>query len=113
DPKKATFYKQSDIPEIPMLAWVLSCFTPVGTLLRAHSFVEALQKEGGGSAEDRRKEIREALGTKGGPQLEEHKELAVNHGVLAYPVLMAADILLFDTDVVPVGKDQKQHLEIA
>jgi tryptophanyl-tRNA synthetase len=87
DPKKVTFYKQSDIPEITTLAWVLSCFTPLGLLNRAHSIKEERAK--GKSDDD------------------------LNVGLFSYPVLMAADILLFDTDVVPVGKDQKQHLEIA
>jgi tryptophanyl-tRNA synthetase len=86
DPNKVTFYKQSDIPEITTLAWILSCFTPLGLLNRAHSIKDARAK--GVSDED------------------------LNHGLFTYPVLMAADILLFDIDVVPVGKDQKQHLEI-
>jgi tryptophanyl-tRNA synthetase len=86
DPNKVVFYKQSDIPEVATLAWILSCVTPMGLLNRAHSMKEARDK---GKTED-----------------------DINHGVFAYPVLMAADILLFDTDVVPVGKDQKQHLEI-
>jgi tryptophanyl-tRNA synthetase len=86
DPSKVVFYKQSDIPEVATLAWILSCFTPLGLLNRAHSIKDARAK--GVSDED------------------------LNHGVFAYPVLMAADILLFDADLVPVGKDQKQHLEI-
>jgi tryptophanyl-tRNA synthetase len=86
DPEKTVFYRQSDIPEIPALAWLLSCVTPMGFLNRSHSYKDATAK--GLKAED------------------------INHGVFAYPVLMAADILLFDADVVPVGKDQKQHLEI-
>lgn len=87
DPSRVVFYKQSDIKEIPMLAWILSCVTPLGLLNRAHSIKDARAK--GVSDDD------------------------MNHGTFAYPVLMAADILLFDADVVPVGKDQKQHLEIA
>ncbi|MCK6545781.1 tryptophan--tRNA ligase [Myxococcota bacterium] len=86
DPKKVTFYKQSDIPEVTELAWVLSCFTSLGLLNRAHSIKDARDK---GKSDDE-----------------------LNHGVFTYPVLMAADILLFDIDLVPVGKDQKQHLEI-
>jgi tryptophanyl-tRNA synthetase len=88
DPKRVVFYKQSDIPEIPMLAWLLSCFTPLGLLNRAHTI----------------KELRD------NKQVDDEN---INHGLFAYPVLMAADILVFDTDIVPVGKDQKQHLEIA
>ena len=84
DPKKIIFFKQSDIPEIPELAWVLSCFTGMGLLERAHAYKDAKAKS---------KEI--------------------NHGLFAYPVLMAADILLYDVDEVPVGKDQKQHVEMA
>lgn len=87
DTDKACFYRQSDIPEVTQLAWVLSCVTPMGLLNRAHSYKELTQNQGV-AAED------------------------VRHGLFSYPVLMAADILLFDADVVPVGKDQKQHLEI-
>ena len=86
DPERTIFYRQSDIPEIPLLAWVLSCCLPLGYLNRAHSF----------------KDI-QAKGTDAGDVL---------HGLYSYPVLMAADILLFEADLVPVGKDQKQHLEI-
>ncbi|MFO0722363.1 MAG: tryptophan--tRNA ligase [Myxococcota bacterium] len=88
DPKKTVFYKQSDVPEVTTFAWMLSCFTPLGFLYRAHSFKDATDNKG-------------------------VEERDVNHGVFAYPVLMAADILMYDADVVPVGKDQKQHLEIA
>lgn len=87
DPNRVIFYKQSDIPEIPTLAWLLSRFMPLGLLNRAHTM----------------KELRD----KGLD--EEH----INHAIFTYPVLMAADILAFDIDFVPVGKDQKQHLEIA
>lgn len=87
DPERTIFYRQSDIPEIPFLAWVLSCSLPLGYLNRAHSFKDVVEK-----------------GTPPGDVL---------HGLFGYPVLMAADILLFDADEVPVGKDQKQHLEIA
>lgn len=87
DPAVATFYRQSDVPEIPMLSWLLSCQLPLGMLNRAHSFKDVTTK--GMPAED------------------------VRHGLFSYPVLMAADILAFDADIVPVGKDQKQHLEIA
>ncbi len=88
DPSRTVFYKQTDVPEVTTLAWILSCFTPVGLLRRAHSFKDA--RDNKGLSEDE-----------------------VNHGLFSYPVLMAADILLYDADFVPVGKDQKQHLEIA
>jgi tryptophanyl-tRNA synthetase len=86
DPERVVFYRQSDVPEIPKLSWILSCSMPLGLLNRAHSFKDALAK--GATADE------------------------VNVGLYAYPVLMAADILAFDADLVPVGKDQKQHLEI-
>jgi tryptophanyl-tRNA synthetase len=86
DPKKVVFYKQSDVLETTTLAWILSCMAPMGFLYRAHSFKEAKDKG---------------------------QEEMINHGVFFYPVLMAADILLYEADVVPVGQDQKQHLEIA
>jgi tryptophanyl-tRNA synthetase len=87
DPKSVVFYRQSDVPEIPMLSWILGCVLPKGMLQRAHSYKDALTNQG--LTDD-----------------------DVNMGVFCYPVLMAADILAFETDVVPVGKDQKQHLEI-
>ncbi|OPX34161.1 tryptophan--tRNA ligase [candidate division KSB1 bacterium 4484_188] len=83
DPQKATLFIQSDVPEVTELAWILSNFTPVGLLERAHSYKDKLVKG-----------------------------IQPNHGLFAYPVLMAADILIYDSDVVPVGKDQKQHLEM-
>ncbi|MBM4343587.1 MAG: tryptophan--tRNA ligase [Deltaproteobacteria bacterium] len=84
DPTRTILWRQSDVPEVLELTWVLSCATSLGLLERAHSVKDARAK---------------------GNDL--------NHGVYSYPVLMAADILLFDTDVVPVGRDQKQHLEMA
>ncbi len=84
DPEKSTFWVQSDVPEVQELAWVLSNFTPMGLLERCHSYKDKV-----------------AQGIK------------PNHGLFAYPVLMAADILLFQSEKVPVGKDQKQHLEVA
>lgn len=87
DPKRVVFYRQSDVPEIPQLSWFLSCVLPLGLMKRAHSFKDSRQK---GAQED-----------------------DIKHGLFSYPVLMAADILMFDSDIVPVGKDQKQHLEIA
>ena len=83
DPAKAVFWRQSDIPEVCELTWMLGSLTPMGLLERAHSYKDKLAKG-----------------------------IAPNFGLFSYPVLMAADILLFDTNVVPVGKDQKQHLEM-
>ena len=83
DPEKATIYYQSDVPHVTELAWIFSCITTMPYLMRAHAFKDA---------EARNKEI--------------------NVGVFNYPLLMAADILVHDADVVPVGKDQKQHIEI-
>lgn len=83
DPKKATFFRQSDIPEVTELAWLLTTLTPVAMLENAHSYKDKIAKG-----------------------------IAPLHGLFAYPVLMAADILIYDSNVVPVGKDQKQHVEI-
>jgi tryptophanyl-tRNA synthetase len=83
DPKRAVFWRQSDAPEVCELAWLLGTLTPMGLLERAHSYKDKLAKG-----------------------------IAANFGLFAYPVLMAADILLYDTNLVPVGKDQKQHLEM-
>jgi tryptophanyl-tRNA synthetase len=79
-----TFYRQSDVPEVTELAWYLGCLTPYPMLANAHSFKDKI---------DRLSDV--------------------NAGLFSYPVLMAADILLYDANVVPVGKDQKQHLEMA
>jgi tryptophanyl-tRNA synthetase len=83
DPKKVTLFKQSDIPQVTEAAWIFNCLTTMPYLMRAHSFKDA-----------------------------EAKDKEINVGVFEYPVLMAADILLSDANVVPVGKDQKQHVEI-
>jgi tryptophanyl-tRNA synthetase len=83
DPDKCTFYTQSDVPEVCELTWILCNVTPVGLLERAHSYKDKIARG-----------------------------IPANHGLFTYPVLMAADILLYQADVVPVGKDQKQHLEI-
>ncbi len=83
DPAKAVFWRQSDIPEVCELTWLIGSLTPMGLLERAHSYKDKTAKG-----------------------------IDANFGLFAYPVLMAADILLFDTHVVPVGKDQKQHLEM-
>ena len=84
DPKKSTIFLQSDVPEHTELSWLLSNVTPVGLLERGHSYKDKIAKG-----------------------------ISPNTGLLTYPVLMAADILMYDTDIVPVGKDQKQHLEFA
>ena len=83
DPERTAFYRQSDLPEVHELAWLLSNVTPLGLLERCHSYKDKLAKG-----------------------------IAPNHGLLAYPVLMAADILIVQSNVVPVGKDQKQHVEV-
>ncbi|MGL4971382.1 MAG: tryptophan--tRNA ligase [Cetobacterium sp.] len=84
DPEKSTIFLQSDVPEHVELMWLLSNITPVGLLERGHSYKDKVAKG-----------------------------FTPNTGLLTYPVLMASDILLYDADVVPVGKDQKQHLEMA
>ncbi len=83
DPKKVHIFKQSDVPEVTELCWILNCITPIGILQRAHAYKDSIAK--------------------GKP---------VNMGLFDYPVLMAADILIYDSDIVPVGEDQKQHIEI-
>ncbi|OQX05759.1 MAG: tryptophan--tRNA ligase [Desulfobulbaceae bacterium A2] len=84
DPERCTFWVQSDVPEVCELMWILSTLTPMGLLERCHSYKDKTAKG-----------------------------LAASHGLFSYPVLMAADILLYQANVVPVGKDQKQHLEVA
>jgi len=84
DPQRTILFRQSDVPQVHELAWLLSVVTPMGLLERATSYKDKI-----------------AQGAE------------TNHGLFAYPVLMAADILLYNSDFVPVGKDQKQHLEIA
>jgi tryptophanyl-tRNA synthetase len=83
DPSRAVFFRQSAVPEVNELAWLLSTVCPMGLLAKCHSYKD-----------------KTAQG------------IAANHGLFAYPVLMAADILLYDSNQVPVGKDQKQHLEV-
>lgn len=92
NPDTTCFYKQSDIPEIFELAWILSCFCPKGLLNRAHAY--------------------KALSSTNSEQQKE-PDWNINTGIFTYPVLMAADILLFKATHVPVGIDQKQHIEIA
>lgn len=84
DPARSVFFRQSDVPAVTELSWILSTVTPMGLLERCHSFKDKTARG-----------------------------LAATHGLFAYPVLMAADILIYDSDLVPVGKDQKQHLEVA
>lgn len=93
DPDKVTFYRQSDIPHIFELAWVLSCLTSKGLLNRAHAYKAAISDN-------------EQQGTK-------DLDKGITMGLFNYPVLMAADILMFNADFVPVGQDQKQHIEMA
>lgn len=91
NPEEVIFYRQSDIPEVFELAWVLACFTSKGLLNRAHAYKAIVDDNvDAGREEDK----------------------GINAGLFTYPVLMAADILLFGTHVVPVGLDQQQHLEI-
>jgi tryptophanyl-tRNA synthetase len=83
DPNKALLFRQSDVPEVTELAWILTSLTPMGLLERCTSYKDKI-----------------AHG------------ISPNHGLFAYPVLMAADILIYDSNVVPVGRDQKQHVEV-
>jgi len=83
DPERTAFYRQSDVPEVHELAWLLSTLTPMGLLERCHSYKDKTAKG-----------------------------FAASHGLFAYPVLMAADILAVQSNVVPVGRDQKQHVEV-
>lgn len=93
DTDKAYFYCQSDIPEIPALAWLLSCQAAKGLLNRAHAYKAVVQEN-------------EASGSK-------DPDKGITMGLFSYPVLMAADILMFKANKVPVGKDQIQHIEMA
>jgi tryptophanyl-tRNA synthetase len=83
DPKRATLFRHSDVPQVTELAWILSTVAPMGLLERATSYKDKLARG-----------------------------MSANVGLFSYPILMAADILIYDSDVVPVGKDQKQHIEI-
>lgn len=83
DPGRAALFRQSDVPQVTELAWILSTVAPMGLLERAHSYKDKLARG-----------------------------LAATAGLFSYPILMAADILIYDSDIVPVGKDQKQHIEI-
>jgi tryptophanyl-tRNA synthetase len=93
DPSRTLFYRQSDIPEIFELAWILSCFTSKGWMNKAHAYkTQTAEAEAAGEAD---------------------VDAGISMGLYEYPVLMAADILAFDTHLVPVGRDQVQHIEIA
>ena len=83
DTEKTVFFKQTDVPEVTELTWILSCLTPVSLLERCHSYKDKIAKN-----------------------------VTPNNGLFTYPVLMASDILIYKSNVVPVGKDQKQHLEV-
>ncbi len=83
DPKRSVFFKQSDVPEHTELAWILTTLTPMSLLEKCTSYKDKVAKG-----------------------------ISSNHGLFAYPVLMAADILIYDSNVVPVGRDQKQHVEV-
>lgn len=83
DPAKAVLFRQSDVPQVTELTWILSTVTPMGLLERCHAYKDHIAKG-----------------------------RAPSHGLFAYPVLMAADILIYDSDIVPVGRDQKQHVEV-
>jgi tryptophanyl-tRNA synthetase len=83
DPRRATLFRHSDVPQVTELAWILSTVAPMGLLERAHSYKDKLARG-----------------------------LAATVGLFSYPILMASDILIYDSDVVPVGKDQKQHVEM-
>lgn len=83
DPEKTVFFRQTDVPEVTELSWILSCVTPMGLLQRCHSYKDKVAQG-----------------------------LSPNHGLFAYPVLQAADILIYKPNGVPVGQDQKQHVEI-
>jgi tryptophanyl-tRNA synthetase len=83
DPEKTVFWRQSDVPEITELAWILSCVTPMGLLQRCTGYKDKVAQG-----------------------------ISPNHGLFAYPVLQAADILAFHSELVPVGADQKQHIEV-
>lgn len=93
DTENAVFYRQSDIPEIPELAWLLTCVTAKGLMNRAHAYKASVADN-------------EEKG-------EQDPDKGINMGLFSYPILMAADILMFNANKVPVGKDQSQHIEMA
>jgi len=93
DTDRSTFYRQTDIPEIPELTWILMCVTAKGLLNRSHAYKAAMAENTGKRAKD--------------------PDKGINMGLFCYPVLMAADILMFKAKKIPVGKDQLQHIEMA
>ena len=92
DPERVTFYRQSDIPEIPELCWMLSCVTAKGLMNRAHAYKASVDQNTARNVDE---------------------DDGITMGLFSYPVLMAADILMFNANKVPVGRDQIQHLEMA
>ncbi|MDG2501657.1 MAG: tryptophan--tRNA ligase [Porticoccaceae bacterium] len=92
DTDKVTFYRQSDIPEIPELTWLLTCMTAKGMMNRAHAYKGAVQAN---------------------VEAGEDEDTAISMGLFSYPILMAADILMFNAHKIPVGRDQIQHVEMA
>ena len=92
DPQRVTFYRQSDVPEIPELCWMLTCVTAKGLMNRAHAYKASVDQN-----------------TAKGVEADD----GINMGLFSYPILMAADILMFNAHKVPVGRDQTQHLEMA
>ena len=92
DTKKAMFYRQSDIPEIPELTWLLTCMTAKGLMNRAHAYKSMVQNNS---------------------EAGEDADHGITMGLFSYPILMAADILMFNAQVIPVGRDQVQHVEMA
>lgn len=92
DPEKVTFYRQSDIPEIPELSWMLTCVTNKGLMNRAHAYKASVDQNNAKGVEP---------------------DDGINMGLYSYPILMAADILMFNAHLVPVGRDQIQHIEMA
>lgn len=93
DADRAVFYRQSDIPEIPALTWLLTCVTAKGLMNRAHAYKAVVQENEQADSAD--------------------PDRGINMGLYSYPVLMAADILMFKAHVIPVGRDQIQHIEMA
>lgn len=85
DPQKAVLFRQSDVPSVTELTWLLTCFTPMPMLENCHAYKDHVARR---------------------------PDEPPSHGLFAYPVLMAADILIYDSDIVPVGRDQKQHVEV-
>ncbi len=92
DTDSATFYRQSDVPEITELTWILTCVTAKGLMNRAHAYKDAVQKN---------------------LDAGEDADFALTMGLFSYPILMAADILMFNANKIPVGRDQIQHIEMA